>query len=118
MQDTTDKVILEKQKFPFPLFECVLFFDSPTIRQQAAIPSFKAMRDYAASAKPNIGSQALAGSGSSFDDYAMIKGLLPDNVDRQKFLELATVNDSTVIRKPHSSMFDGEIATAEARKKA
>src|SRR5690606_29433110 len=69
------------------------------------------MRDYATTAKPQIGSQASAGSGSNFDDYAQIKGMLPDNVDRQKFLELATVNDSTVIRKPYSSSFRGETAT-------
>src|SRR5690606_15150996 len=107
LQDTTDKVILEKQKFPFPLFECVLFFDNVNIPQTTTIPSFQAMRDYVVTTKPAIGSQASAGSGSSFDDYALIKGLLPDNVDRQKFLELATVNDSTVIRKPYSSSFNG-----------
>ncbi|PRD45482.1 hypothetical protein [Sphingobacterium haloxyli] len=111
LQDTTDKVILEKQKFPFPLFECALFFEGPGILSTTAIPSFKAMRDYIVAAKPAIGSQASAGSGSSFDDYALIKGILPDNVDRQKFLALATVNDSTVIRKPYSSSFNGEIAT-------
>lgn len=110
LQDTTDKVILEKEKFPFPLFECALFFDGPGIRSITAIPSFKAMQDYIVAAKPAIGSQASAGSGSSFDDYALIKGILPDNVDRQKFLALATVNDSTVIRKPYSSSFNGEIA--------
>lgn len=111
LQDTTDKVIIEKQEFPFSLFECVLFFDNVNIPQTTTIPSFQAMRDYVVTTKPAIGSQASAGSGSSFDDYALIKGLLPDNVDRQKFLELATVNDSTVIRKPYSSSFNGEIAT-------
>lgn len=68
------------------------------------------MKDYAVSAKPSIGTYASAGSGRSFDDYALIKSILPDNVDRRKFLELATVNDSTVIRKRFSSYFYGETA--------
>ena len=111
LKDTIDKVELESQQFPFPLFECELFFDNPSIPYTSVIPTFQAMRNYAYSKKPNIGSYSLGGSGGRFDDYAQIKGMLPDNVDRQEFLRLASVNDSTVTRKPHTSMFTAETVT-------
>src|SRR5690606_1198325 len=72
LQDTTDKVIIEKQKFPFPLFECVLFFDNVNIPQTTTMPSFQAMRDYVVTTKPAIGSQASAGSGSNLDRKSVV----------------------------------------------
>ncbi|WP_133640733.1 hypothetical protein [Sphingobacterium paludis] len=106
MKDTSDNIYVENLNFayaPFPIW--YLSYSSAPLENK--IPSFEAMKDYAKRNAKNTTS-GFNSSSITFSDYAEIQRWLPNNVDTKTFLKLATYQDSTVARKPFTSVLQSE----------
>ncbi|KGE12279.1 hypothetical protein DI53_3929 [Sphingobacterium deserti] len=88
---------------PFPIW--YLSYSSAELENK--LPSFDAMKDYATRNSKNRTS-GFSSSSITFSDYAEIQRWIPNNVDTKRFLELATSQDSTVVRKPFTTLMQSE----------
>lgn len=107
LKDTADNVQLEALKYDYEPFDIWYWGDGVTPLQQVK-PSYQEMRDYMYKHANESEAGGFNFESSTFSDYAEIKRWLPDNIDRRKFLKLAEQQDSTIARKPFTSLIRSE----------
>lgn len=98
LKDTSNNVSFAPLSYNLTGFEVFMF--SPQFSSESVAPSYEQMRNFAQKHHAVAQTNSYSFQRSTFTDYTEIKRWVPDNVDVANFLQLATVSDSTVIRKP------------------
>ena len=89
LKDTADNIFIEDLGIEYEPFDTWYFDSGTAIQPTQKKPSYETMKDLVYTYAKKSQSTGLNFQSTSFSDYAEIKRWLPDNIDRQHFLELA-----------------------------
>ncbi len=107
LKDTVPQLELTPLHNHFTPFDITATSTSPLVRSISFMPSFDEIRSYALQSKA---SQSVMGQYSTYDfsDYRTISYFIYNNADVACVLKLVEHNDSTTIKRAHSSLIYGK----------